>query len=118
METNRVQNIVDRNLKDDSTLKKPGVCRKERPDKEKGDGINKSVFFIIIIIMFNVRIEPLGYGRFIIHGFVPLLRLFFRSTLLISFLCRKARGQVALTEDQYSLKNSTILDPGTASLMK
>ena len=54
METNRVQNIVDRNLKDDSTLKKPGVCRKERPDKEKGDGI------IIIIIMFNVRIEPLG----------------------------------------------------------
>ena len=51
METNRVQNIVDRNLKDDSTLKKPGVCRKERPDKEKGDGINKSVFFIIIIII-------------------------------------------------------------------
>jgi hypothetical protein len=77
METNRVQNIVDRNLKDDSTLKKPGVCRKERPDKEKGDGINKSVFLIIIIIMFNVRIEPLGYGRLIIHGFVPLLRLFF-----------------------------------------
>ena len=76
METNRVQNIVDRNLKDDSTLKKPGVCRKERPDKEKGDGINKSVFFIIIIIMFNVRIEPLGYGRLIIHGFVRLLRLF------------------------------------------
>ena len=118
METNRVQNIVDRNLKDDSTLKKPGVCRKERPDKEKGDGINKSVFFIIIIIMFNVRIEPLGYGRLIIHGFVPLLSLFFLSTLLISFLCRKAIGQVAFTEDQYSLKNSTILDPGTASLMK
>ena len=51
METNRVQKIVGRNLKDDSTLKKPGVCRKERPDKEKGDGINKSVFFIIIIII-------------------------------------------------------------------
>ena len=113
METNRVQNIVDRNLKDDSTLKKPGVCRKERPDKEKGDRINKSVFFIIII-MFNVCIEPLGYGRLIIHGFVPLLRLFFRSTLLISFLCRKAIGQVASTEDQYSLKNSTILDPTTS----
>ena len=117
METNRFQNIVDRNLKDDSTLKKPGVWRKERTDKEKGYGINKSVFFIIIIIMFNVRIQPLGYGRLIIHGFVPLLHLFFRSTL-ISFLCQKASGQVALTEDQYSLKNSTILDPGTASLMK
>ena len=48
METNRVQNIVDRNLKDDSTLKKPGFCQKERPDKEKGDGINKSAFLIII----------------------------------------------------------------------
>ena len=80
-------------------------------------GSTNQFFFIIIIIMFNVRIEPLGYGRLIIHGFVPLLRLFFRSTL-ISFLCRKASGQVALTEDQYSLKNSTILDPGTASLMK
>ena len=119
METNRVQKIVGRNLKDDSTLKKPGVCRKERPDKEKGDGINKSVFFIIIIIMFNVRIEPLGYGRLIIHGFVRLLRLFsFVPPFSSVFLYRKAIGQVAFTEDQYSLKNSTILDPGTASLMK
>jgi hypothetical protein len=101
METNRVQKIVGRNLKDDSILKKPGVCRKERPDKEKGDGINKSVFFIIIIIMFNVRIEPVDYGRLIIHGFVPLMRLFvpLSSVFFVGKLLDKLhRGSILLKE--------------------
>jgi hypothetical protein len=30
------------------------------------------IYLFIYLIKFNVRIEPLGYGRLIIHGFASL----------------------------------------------
>ena len=36
---------------------------------------DRSIYYYYFI-MFNVCIEPIGYGRLIIHGFVPLLLFF------------------------------------------
>jgi hypothetical protein len=46
----------------------------------KGTGDYK--LLLIILIRFNVRIEPLGYGRLIIYVFVSLVALL-RSTFIL-----------------------------------
>jgi hypothetical protein len=43
---------------------------------------NHYKLLLIILIRFNVRIEPLGYGRLIIHVFVSLVVLL-RSTFIL-----------------------------------